>query len=107
MIFYDPLFLLVMVIGGGLSAWASWRTKSNFTKFSRVGVRSGMTGAEAAMAGARAGGAPDVHVERHQGFLSDHYDPRVKTLRLSPEVHDGRSVSSRAASRARVTAAGS
>jgi Zn-dependent membrane protease YugP len=41
---------------------------------------------------ARAGGA-EVSIERHQGFLSDHYDPRSKTLRLSPEVHDGRSIS--------------
>ena len=51
-----------------------------------------MTGAQAAAAVARAGGA-EVTVERHQGFLSDHYDPRSKTLRLSPEVHDGRSIS--------------
>jgi Zn-dependent membrane protease YugP len=35
-----------------------------------------------------------VTIERHQGFLSDHYDPRTKTLRLSPDVHDGRSISS-------------
>ena len=94
MFLYDPLFLLVMVVGGGLSAWASWRTKSNFTKYSKVGVRSGMTGAQAAMAVARAGGASDVRIERHQGFLSDHYDPRAKTLRLSPDVYDGRSISS-------------
>jgi hypothetical protein len=73
---------------------ASARVKSAFHKYSQVGVRSGMTGAEAARAVARAGGANDVTVERHQGFLSDHYDPRTKTLRLSPEVHDGRSISS-------------
>jgi Zn-dependent membrane protease YugP len=35
-----------------------------------------------------------VTVERHAGFLSDHYDPRAKVLRLSPDVHDGRSISS-------------
>ena len=72
--------------------FASWRVKSTFLKFSNVGVRSGMTGAQAAAAVARAGGA-DVTIERHEGFLSDHYDPRAKTLRLSPAVYDGRSVS--------------
>jgi Zn-dependent membrane protease YugP len=52
-----------------------------------------MTGAQAAMAVARAGGA-QVTIERVGGFLSDHYDPRTRTLRLSPQVYDGRSVSS-------------
>lgn len=94
MFFYDPYWMLAIGIGAALSMWASWRTKSNFNKYAQVGVRSGMTGAEAALAVARAGGAPDVRIERHQGFLSDHYDPRVKTLRLSPQVHDGRSISS-------------
>jgi len=94
MFFFDPLWLLVLVIGGGLSMWASMRTKGNFRKYSKVGVRSGMTGAQAALAVARAGGANDVRVERHQGFLSDHFDPRTKTLRLSPAVYDGRSISS-------------
>ncbi len=60
---------------------------------SSVGVRSGMTGAQAAAAVARAGGA-EVTIERHPGFLSDHYDPRGKVLRLSPDVYDGRSISS-------------
>ncbi|MFT5289651.1 MAG: Zn-dependent membrane protease YugP [Planctomycetota bacterium] len=92
--YFDPLYIAAMVLGGALCAWASWRVKSNFNKYSKVGVRSGMTGAQAAMAVARAGGATDVSIERHQGFLSDHYDPRVKTLRLSPEVYDGQSISS-------------
>jgi Zn-dependent membrane protease YugP len=90
--FFDPLYLLIVGPFLLLAMWASWRVRSTFTRFSSVGVRSGMTGAEAAAAVARAGGA-GVTIERHQGFLSDHYDPRSKTLRLSPEVHDGRSIS--------------
>jgi len=93
-IFSDPLYLLVTVVGLALSLWAQWRVKSNFARFAKVGVRSGMTGAEAAAAVARAGNASGLRIERHQGFLSDHFDPRSRTLRLSPEVHDGRSVSS-------------
>jgi Zn-dependent membrane protease YugP len=92
MFYLDPLYLIVVGPFMLLAAWASIRVKSTFARFASVGVRSGMTGAEAAAAVARAGGAM-VTIERHQGFLSDHYDPRSKTLRLSPDVHDGRSIS--------------
>jgi len=91
--FFDPLYFLIVGPTVLIAMWASWRVRSLFTRYSSVGVRTGMTGAEAAVAVARAGGA-DVTVERHQGFLSDHYDPRTRTLRLSPEVYDGRSISS-------------
>src|SRR5678815_2040860 len=91
--FFDPLYIVIVGPFLLFAMWASWRVRSTFTRFASGGVRSGMTGAEAAAAVARAGGA-EVTIERHQGFLSDHYDPRTKTLRLSPEVHDGRSISS-------------
>ncbi len=92
--YFDLPFLFVTLLGAGLSLWAQRRVKTTFAKFANVGVRSGMTGAEAARAVAVAGGAPDVTIERHGGFLSDHYDPRGRTLRLSPDVFDGRSISS-------------
>jgi Zn-dependent membrane protease YugP len=91
---FDPHYWIIVGPTMLLALWASWRVKSTFSQFQNVGVRTGMTGAQAAAAVARAGGALDVTIERHQGFLSDHYDPRVKTLRLSPDVYDGRSVSS-------------
>ena len=90
----DPIWMLITLVAGGLSLAAQARVKSTFHRFAQVGVRSGMTGAEAALAVAHAGGAHDVTIERHQGFLSDHYDPRSRTLRLSPDVYDGRSISS-------------
>jgi Zn-dependent membrane protease YugP len=93
-LFFDPLYLLLTVPALIFSIWAQFRVKSTFKRFSQVGVRSGMTGAEAAAAVMRAGGVSGVAIERHQGFLSDHYDPKARALRLSPEVHDGRSVSS-------------
>ena len=92
--FYDPLYLLVTLAGLGLTLVAQWRVKSAFRKYSQVAVRAGMTGAQAAAAVCRAGNTGPVTIERHQGFMSDHYDPRSKTLRLSPDVHDGRSISS-------------
>jgi len=89
---FDPYYFLFIGPFLLLSLWASARVKGTFNKYSQVGVSSGMTGAQAAAAVARAGGA-DVTIERVSGFLSDHYDPRTKTLRLSPDVYDGRSVS--------------
>jgi Zn-dependent membrane protease YugP len=91
---FDPLYLVLTGIGLAITLWAQLRVKSTFHRFAQVGVRAGMTGAEAAAAVARAGNAGGVRIERHQGFLSDHYDPRSRTLRLSPDVYDGRSVSS-------------
>jgi uncharacterized protein len=92
MFFFDPYYFIFVGPALLIAVWASWRVKSTFQAYSRVGVRTGMTGAQAAAAVARAGGA-EVTIERHGGFLSDHYDPRSKTLRLSPDVYDGRSVS--------------
>ncbi|MBL8857453.1 MAG: zinc metallopeptidase [Planctomycetes bacterium] len=93
MLFFDPMYFVFVGPPMLVSLWASWRVKSTFHKFQNVGVRSGMTGAQAAAAVARAGGANDITIERVGGFLSDHYDPRSKTLRLSPDVYDGRSIS--------------
>jgi len=90
---FDPTYWFLVGPALLLALWASIKVKTTFNAYSQVGVRNGMTGAQAAMAVARAGGA-DVTVERSQGFLSDHYDPRSKTLRLSPEVYEGRSISS-------------
>lgn len=90
---FDPAYWFIVGPTILIALIASVRVKSTFMRFANVGVRSGMTGAQAAAAVARAGGA-EVTIERHQGFLSDHYDPRSRTLRLSPDVHDGRSVSS-------------
>jgi Zn-dependent membrane protease YugP len=94
MFFFDQLYLLLTLPAIAFSIWAQVRVKSAFKRYSRVGLRSGMSGAEAARAIIAASGLADVSVERHGGFLSDHYDPRSKTLRLSPDVYDGRSVAS-------------
>jgi len=91
---FDPLYLVVTLLGLGLTLLAQWRVKSAFRAYSKIPVRSGMTGAQAAAAVCRAGNTGPVTIERHQGFLSDHYDPRSKTLRLSEAVYDGRSISS-------------
>ena len=91
---FDPLYLLLTGIGLVLTLWAQFKVKSSFARYSKVGVRSGMSGAEAAAAVCRAASVHGVKIERHHGFLTDHFDPRSKTLRLSPAVYDGRSISS-------------
>jgi Zn-dependent membrane protease YugP len=94
MLGFDPLYLILMAPALILSLVASFLVKSKFNKYSKVTTRTGMSGAEAAEAVLRAGGISDVRIERVSGFLSDHYDPQHKVLRLSPDVYDGRSIAS-------------
>jgi hypothetical protein len=90
--FFDPIYLLFLIPGMVLSFWASWNTKATFRKYSQVISRHGWTGAEAARELIRQRGAEGVRVEQTPGFLSDHYDPGARVLRLSPDVYHGRSL---------------
>jgi len=90
----DPVFFMIVGPGMLLGMIAAWMTKSTFAKYARVGVRSGMTGAEAARQMLASQGVYDVEIKPVDGFLSDHYDPRTHSLHLSPQVFNGRSVSS-------------
>lgn len=92
MIFFDPVFLLLMLVTGGLGAWAQFKTKRAFNEWSRVATRSGMTGADVAREILRRSGIDDVRVEQVGGYLSDHYDPASHTLRLSSDVYGTSSV---------------
>ena len=76
-----------------LGLWAQWRVKSNFNKYSQIGTRRNMSGAEIARAVLDGSSCSNVRIEAVNGFLSDHYDPRGKVLRLSPDVYNGRSIS--------------
>lgn len=86
---YILLFFLFI-----LASLASMGVKSTFNKFHKVRNTRGMTGAEAAETILRNNGIYDVKVERVHGYLSDHYDPRSKTIRLSEPVYDNPSVAS-------------
>lgn len=91
--FFDPMYLMVIGIGMALSIWASLKTKGAFHKYSQFTTRSGMTGAQIAKAILRDSNISDVTVEPVKGKLTDHYDPRTKTLRLSEAVYDSNSMS--------------
>ncbi|MHB0975651.1 MAG: zinc metallopeptidase [Candidatus Aquicultorales bacterium] len=86
--FFDPLYLLLMAPAFAVSIYASIKVKTTFSKFSKYGVSSGMTGAQAARRILDMFGASEVKVEAVSGNLSDHYDPRGRVLRLSEGVHD-------------------
>lgn len=92
MFFFDPMYLLFLLPGILLAAWAQWRIHSAFSSASRYHPSSGYAGAQAADAIMRANGIDDVRIEPVHGFLSDHYDPRDKMLRLSPDVYRTRSL---------------
>jgi len=86
-VYFSPLFLILSLPALLLGLWAQWRVKSAYGKYSRVPAASGMSGAQAARKILDANGLQNVMVERVGGTLSDHYDPRSKTLRLSEGVY--------------------
>lgn len=87
MFFFDPLYLILALPGLLLGLWAQARVKGTFNKYSRVRTVRSATGAEIARYLLDQQGLHDVRVEETQGFLSDHYDPRTRVLRLSPDVY--------------------
>ena len=91
--FFDPLYLLFAIPGLIVAGLASFYVKSTFSEYSRFRASSGMTGAQAAAQMLHSAGIYDVNIERADGFLSDHYDPSSRTLRLSPGVYDSDSLS--------------
>ena len=90
--FFDPMYLAVIGIGMVLSIWASMKTKGTFQKFSQYTTQSRMTGADVARAILRDANINDVTIEAVPGKLTDHYDPRTKTLRLSEAVYGSNSM---------------
>jgi len=88
MFFFNPLYLLFALPALLLGLYAQSRVRSAFEKYSRVRSARGVTGAQAARRILDENGLQFVTVERVDGFLSDHYDPRSKTLRLSSSVYD-------------------
>jgi Zn-dependent membrane protease YugP len=94
MLFYNFDYWLFMLPAFILMLATQWYVSSSYKKWSQVGNRSRLSGAEAAQRLIRAGGLYEVNVEGVAGNLSDHYDPRQKVLRLSRGVFEGRSVAS-------------
>jgi hypothetical protein len=92
MFFYDPTYLVYMVPAFILMTLTSWYVNAAYRKWSQVPARSRLTGYEAAQRLIVRGGMPGVQVQGTAGNLSDHYDPRNKTLFLSQGVANNASV---------------
>src|SRR3989337_271614 len=84
--FFDSTFVILLpaII---LAVYAQWKGQSTFRHYAEQRSGSGYTGAEVAAELMRRAGISDVRIEAVQGRLADHYDPRAKVLRLSPDVY--------------------
>ena len=89
---FDPMYMLFLLPGMLLALWAQFRVKHAYAETSKIPARSGYSGAETAHALMESAGIHNVGIEPVQGFLSDHYAPKEKMLRLSPDVYEGRSL---------------
>lgn len=86
------VWLLTMIVPLAMGLWAQNKVKRTFAKYSQVPVRNGMTGAQAASEVIRSSGLQGVEIRAVEGRLTDHYDPRNRTLNLSPDVGAASSV---------------
>ncbi|HXF86293.1 MAG TPA: zinc metallopeptidase [Anaerolineales bacterium] len=86
MFFFDPLYLIFMIPAFILMAITSWYVRHAYSKWSRVRASSGLTGYQAAQRLLATGSLYGVQVQGTHGELTDHYDPRNKTLYLSNGV---------------------
>ena len=94
MFFFDPMYLIFMIPAFILMGFASWYVRHAYSKWSKVRASSGLTGHQAAQRLISTSNLYGVQVQGTAGQLTDHYDPRNKTLFLSPGVADSPSVAS-------------
>ena len=90
----NATFLIAFIVPMVIGFWAQHRVKSTFARNLEVPVANGMTGAQIARRVLDANGLNEVPIEETPGSLSDHYDPRSKSVHLSPEVFRGVSIAS-------------
>ncbi|MBQ1958983.1 MAG: zinc metallopeptidase [Firmicutes bacterium] len=91
MFWYDATYV-ILIPAILFTLYAQSKVTSNFSKFSRVRNRRGITGYQAARMMLDANGLRDVQIEQVRGSLTDHYDPRSRVLRLSESVYGAESV---------------
>ena len=87
-------FLIAFIVPMVIGFWAQHRVKSTFARNLEVPVANGMTGSQVARRILDSNGLNEVPIEETPGSLSDHYDPRSKSVHLSPEVFRGVSIAS-------------
>lgn len=85
-------YLIYMAVLLMIPLWAQMRVKSTYSRFAQVGNSTGMTGAQTARKILDDNGLYDVTVREVQGSLTDHYDPRDKSVNLSTDIYHGASI---------------
>ncbi len=93
-IMFDPVYFVYVGPAILVAMWAQMKVKGAYAQAGRYRARSGLSGAETAQRILNAHGISNVAIEPVRSFLGDHYDPRHKVLRLSPDVYHGRSLAS-------------
>ncbi len=93
-IYFDPMYFVYVGPALLIAALAQWKVKSAYAHGNKYNASSGLTGAQTAQRILDAYGIGNVSIEAAKTFLGDHYDPKHKVLRLSPEVYQGRTLSS-------------
>jgi len=88
----DPMYFLFLAPGLLLSAWATWKVHHAYAQAGEFVATSGVSGADTAHEILARYGLGPIRIEVADGFLSDHYDPVHKVLRLSPDVYEGRTL---------------
>lgn len=89
-------YIIIGVIFSIVGMIVQGRLKSKFDEYSRIGISSGLSGYEVARRMLDHYDIDDVEIVQGQGYLSDHYNPQTKTVNLSPEVYQGRSIAAAA-----------
>ena len=94
MIGFDPMYFMFLGPALLLGIWAQFKFKSAYATASQIETSSRLSGAQVARGILDSFSLQNVGIEPSHGFMSDHYDPKAKMLRLSPEVYEGRSIAS-------------
>ena len=89
---FDYYYLILVVPALLIAAWAQMKVSSTFNRYSHASTRSGLTGAGVARRILDMNGLQNVRVEHISGKLTDHYDPRSATVRLSDNVYNSSSI---------------
>ena len=92
--YFDPYYWIILMPAFLIALLAQLNVSSTFNRYSRVASRRGLTGGQAAEEVLRAYGVYGVRITRVSGKLTDHYDPRTNTIRLSDAVYGSTSIAS-------------
>ena len=92
--YFDSYYWIILVPAMLIALLAQINVSSTFNRYSRIASRRGLTGAQAAEEVLRAHGVYGVRITRVSGKLTDHYDPKTNTIRLSDAVYGSTSIAS-------------